>query len=719
MMRPGLAIAALALMAAACRSQEPSVEAPPGPLEDAVSIETAFEGRASFSSSRLEEVIAPDLEDLGGRASLRAAVDDAAFSLEAFYREQGFPACLVSYETDPPVDGKVRARLLIQEGPRVAIDELRFHGTRELEPAELERFVLPRRRWRFLPRPKHWFIASQLQSSLEAIEAYYRSRGFLDAHVTLVAPDPHAGPWTERVSVHLAVDEGPRYRMRSIQLSGGIAAVDERFPRKDLLGEPVHPRIANELRGRLAELYARAGHPDASIEAEGALDHAAGAMDLTLAIDPGPLVEIGAIEIEGAPRTRKRRILKSLTLREGELYDVDEERESFRNLYRLGVFSSVGLDLEPMEGAGGAGGDAAGEGGEEGESRTDVEPPGAGEAEQRTLKVRLQEAPAREFYVEPGYGSYERFRALVGWRERNLFGGARTLAVEGLVSELAQRATIDLTDPRLVDSDTMGILSLFGGQREEPSFESSEAGVTTTLVRELREHLRLAFAYQYRYSGVEADDLSDPEVQELLDDVSLSSFAITPTWDTRDNVFFPLTGSLARAGLEWGDSVIGSELDFLRGRWALAHFVTLDESSVLGLSWRGGVIAPIHTSDSIPIQERFFNGGENTVRSYKEDELGPKDSNGKPIGGEGYNVFTVELRERLVGRLELGLFYDVGNVVAEVEDYFDFEDLGSAIGLGLRYALPVGPVRLDAGWNPDPEEDEDDYAIHLSVGLSF
>lgn len=711
MMRSRLAIAALALLAGACRSQEPRVDAPLGPLEEAVSIEISFEGRESFRAARLEEVIAPDLEDLGRRASLRAAVDDAAFSLEGFYRGQGFPACLVSYETDAPVDGKMSARLLIQEGPRVAIGELRIHGTRALEPAELERFVLPPRPWRFLPRPKHWFVAGQLQSSLEAIEAYYRSRGYLDARVTLDSPDPHSGPWEERVTVHLVVEEGPRYRLRSIELSGGLARVDERFPRKDLIGQPVHPRIANELRGRLAELYAHAGHPDVAIEAESTLDHAAGEMDLALAIDPGPLVEIGKIEIEGAPRTRKRRVRKSLTLREGERYDVDEERQSFRNLYRLGVFSSVGLDLEPIESEGGAG--AQGQGGEASGAGA------AGEVEQRTLKVRLQEAPAREFYVEPGYGSYERFRALVGWRERNLFGGARTLAVEGLVSELAQRATIDLTDPRLLDSDTIGILSFFGGQREEPSFESSEAGVTTTLVRELREHLRLWLAYQYRYSGVEADDLSDPEVQELLEDVSLSSFSITPTWDTRDNVFFPVEGSLARVGLEWGDSVIGSELDFLRGRWALAHFVTLDESSVLGLSWRGGVIAPMHTSDTIPIQERFFNGGENTVRSYKEDELGPKDSNGKPIGGEAYNVVTLELRERLVGRLELGLFYDVGNVVEDHQDYFDFEDLGSAIGLGLRYALPVGPVRLDAGWNPDPEEDEDEYAIHLSVGLSF
>jgi outer membrane protein insertion porin family len=715
-MHPRLAIAALALLAGACRSQEPAVGTPAGPLEEAVSIAVEFEGRESFSAKRLEEVIAPDLEDLGRRASLRAAVDDAAYSLERFYRDQGFPACLVSYETDPPADGKVRARLQIQEGPRVAIDKLRFRGNQAIDSSELGSFVLPPRRWRFLPRPKHWFVASRLESSLEAIEAYYRSRGYLDARVRLVSPDAHAGPWDERVTVELGVEEGARYRLRTLDLTGGLPEIDRRLPTKDLIGAPVHPRIANELRGRLEELYARAGHPDVAIEAHSTIDKEAGAMDLALSIVPGPLVVIGAVEIEGAPRTSQRRVRKSLTLHAGDRFDVAEQRESFRNLYRLGVFSSVGLELAPMDEAPG---ETKAEGAPQEQAKEDSEQQEQGATEERKLVVHLQEAPARELYVEPGYGSYEKFRALVGWRERNLFGGARTLAVEGLVSELAQRATIDLTDPRIFESDTVGILSLFAGRREEPSFESSDAGVTTTLVRELREHLRLALAYQYRYSGVEADDLTDPEVQELLEDVSLSSIAVTPTWDTRDNVFFPSAGSLARMGLEWGDAVLGSELDFLRGRWSLAHFLTLDESSVVGVSWRGGVIAPIHDSETIPIQERFFNGGENTVRSFKEDELGPKDSNGKPIGGEAYNVFTLELRERLVGRLELGLFYDVGNVVSEYQDYFEFEDLSAAIGAGLRYALPVGPIRLDAGWNPNPADDEDQYAIHLSVGLSF
>jgi len=712
-MRVRDALAALSLSLWACKSSG-QAEVPTGVALEEGRLEVTFEGQRSFGSRRLAEVIASDLEGLERRSSARAAVDDAAYSLELFYRSEGFPACQIRYRTDDSADGTVRAVLEIAEGPRVAIGDVRFRGNTAFGADDLRTFLLPRRRWRILPRPTVWFVASRVADAAEAISAYYASEGWLDARVELVAPDPLAGPWDGEARVELLVDEGLRYRLADVQLSGGVERIDATFRREVRLGEPVHPRLGSALRTRLAEHYARGGYPDARIAVIEELDPVRGSLVLSLSIDPGPLVTIGETIVEGEVTTDLDRVLAALALREGHRYDVEEQRRSFKNLYRLGVFSSVGLELERAEG------------GKPGQAEPDAQgqaaAPGAppeGASEVRDLHVKLVESPSREIYVEPGYGSYERLRAVVGWRERNLFGRARSLSAEGTVSQLAQRATLDLTDPRLLDSESMGILSLFGGRREEPSYTSADVGGTTMLVRELRQSLRLALSYQYRYSGVQAQDLDDPEVQELLDDVNISALAATPTWDTRDNPFFPREGDLARLSLEWGDSAIGSELDFLRSRWALGHFLSLDEDSVVGASWRGGVIAPIHGSETIPIQERFFNGGENTVRSFREDELGPKDSNGKPIGGEAYNVFTLELRERLVGRLELGLFWDVGNVVPQSSDFFRYGDFRQALGAGLRYALPVGPLRLDSGWNPSPREDEDRYVIHFSVGLSF
>ena len=137
------------------------------------------------------------------------------------------------------------------------------------------------------------------------------------------------------------------------------------------------------------------------------------------------------------------------------------------------------------------------------------------------------------------------------------------------------------------------------------------------------------------------------------------------------------------------------------------------------MSWRGGVIAPFESTETIPIQERFFNGGENTVRAFKEDQLGPKDSDGNPVGGEAYNVFTAEWRVPVKGRPGWASFYDIGNVVLDASDVGALEDYRGGLGTGLRYDLPVGPLRLDMAWSDDPEDGEPAWVLHFSVGFSF
>jgi outer membrane translocation and assembly module TamA len=136
------------------------------------------------------------------------------------------------------------------------------------------------------------------------------------------------------------------------------------------------------------------------------------------------------------------------------------------------------------------------------------------------------------------------------------------------------------------------------------------------------------------------------------------------------------------------------------------------------------VIVPLEDGETIPIQERFFNGGENSVRSFREDRLGPVDGEGNPLGGEVRNTLSLELRYRLWGNLHGALFYDAGNVLAEFEDALDFRDLRSGVGVGLRYMLPIGPLRIDGAWNPDPRQltptlEEDNFVVHVSVGMAF
>ena len=120
----------------------------------------------------------------------------------------------------------------------------------------------------------------------------------------------------------------------------------------------------------------------------------------------------------------------------------------------------------------------------------------------------------------------------------------------------------------------------------------------------------------------------------------------------------------------------------------------------------------------MPIDERFFNGGSTTVRSFAERELGPHDENGYPIGGEAFSVFNIEYIVPIWNALSAAVFTDAGNVQGEFADA-GVENMRYAVGLGLRYKLPIGPVRVDYGLNPDPKEEEAMGAFHFSFGFAF
>jgi outer membrane protein assembly complex protein YaeT len=693
-------ILATAVVLCGCRASAGSQEVA---LAEGRVLRVRFEGVAGLSERELRRAVADDLASAARRASLRAVVDDAAYSAEVHYRRRGFPACAVEYRLEEAPDGATTAVLQVAEGPRVRIGSVRFVRPADegsgspaaFDAAELESFVIPPRR-ALLPDAPSWYVAEELENSRAALETFYQSRGYQTAEVRLLEPDPARADWQGEVEVVFEVRQGALHRLRSLSILGGSSQVDGGIDPLRLRGQVALPRLTTTLRNQLREAHARGGHPDADVRVLEQSSDGEGNVDLVLQVDPGPHVVLGQVRIEGRERTRAERIEGNLDLTPGEPFDVRDQRASFENLYRLGVFSSVSVELEPEPSA----------------TRDDG-------SQVRDVRVRVEEAPTTELYAEPGYGSYEQLRLTAGWRERNVLGTARTLEVEARVSQKSAGGKVGLSDARFLDSDTAASLVFFGGVREEPSYETGEAGGLFSLSRRLGERLQAALGYQYRFSEVTADDFSDPAVAPLLENANVSSLVFAPTWDARDQAFYPRHGEYARLSLEYSAQLIGSSLDFLRARWHLAHFRGLPGESVLGLSWRGGAIAPFAETDSIPIQERFFNGGESTVRAFKEDQLGPVDADGNPVGGEAFNVFTAEVRVPLAGRLESALFYDLGNVVLDVGDVGRLEDYRGGPGLGARYDLPVGPLRLDLAWNDDPQGGEPAWVLHFSVGFSF
>lgn len=644
-----------------------------------------FRGNQSFSDSKLESVVALDLENLARRTSPKSAIDDAAYTLADFYATQGFPEARVDYEVGVPNQGRLRAEIRIVEGPRARLRDIEFTGLRHFRRADvmaelgfddLDSMLGP-----------HWFVESELDAAVAKLAHLYIAEGFSRAEV--LAPQIQFSTDRRDVRVTIEVREGPRVVIASLEFeAGGIERIERQFDARAFLGRFASPRSVFDVRETLEELYGQEGYPDARVEVREEPRADDTNIEFFVRTTPGTRVTIRSIEVTGNKKTRRGQVIDRLSIEPGDLYDVRKVRESFRALNRSGLFRRVRIELE----------------------RSD--------APERVLQVELEEATSTELFAEPGYGSYEGARLLAGVRENNLFGTTRSASLEGLIAERATRIALGVTEPRIFGTDIDAGISLFSEEREEPSFDKLERGSKLTFSRELGRLLRASIEYSFRRSEVRNVDAA-AVLPDDVEDVDISSVALSTTWDLRDSIFDPRSGNLLRVSLEVASAALGSELEFVRVRLADSVFFPLGESSVLGFAWRAGVIAPLGATDVIPIQERFFNGGENSVRSFEENELGPKDPTNEPLGGEAFHVASLELRRKLIGELDGALFYDVGTLVDSSDDFMVFDQLGQALGAGIRYQLPIGPLRLDAGWNPDRAQGEDEWAVHFSIGMAF
>ncbi len=667
-------------------------------------LEILFEGRREVKASRLKKAIAADLEEF--RKDPRSSyLDDAAFEIASLYRQLGYAAAEVEFERQPPTrrGGPLslprKVIFHIEEGPRAEISEIRFDGNPSYSRKELLTFF-PSAQDGLLGLDSAVYSRRKLLTEAETLKAFYRGNGFLDAEVG--PPEVEFENGGRRARILVPVREGIRYVLESVELRGcdSISEKSRAALQAAFVGAPYHPRYPFEIRGRIEDAFAKEGHADAQIRLEKSVDSATGRVRLTVHADPGPEIFISRVEIDGNQRTRESFIRSHLAFEPGQRYSLDRERESFRRLYRTGLFRSVRLSL----------GEALGE----------------GEGSQRPLRIQVDEYATREYFVEPGFGSYEGLRLRLGLKERNLFGGGSRLRADVTAAQRALRGRATYSDPWRILEDVTTEISLEADQRELDGFTSAKYGAGVSLTKDWTDQFSSSLGYQFRRS--ESQDFATEDLRDISrEDVDISSLRLTSRYDDRDNLFAPHSGNLAELSLEYATAPLGSELEFFRFHLSASTYAPLGKKTTFAAGLRAGAIYPVRTQDRVPLQERFFSGGENSVRAFKENDLlaigadgVPRvDADGNSQGGEAFATLTLELRRPIWGNLEGALFVDSGTLVPDASQLLDPFEIRTGVGTGLRYLLPIGPLRLDGAWNTNPGPGEDSFVLHFSVGMAI
>ena len=668
-----------------------------------------FRGNQALTETALRKAAVDELTAFEEQGQRRSDVDDAAYQIELAYRKAGHAFAAVDYQIEQTT-GALVVTFAVNEGPPVILQKIEITGNADIVRQTLLPFFEEGRSGLF-GQGQLLFIKSDIESALSQIRNFYISKGYRD----VVVGDAHYSFSDDRkqASVTVAIEEGIQYVVHDILFQGDLIPKAEnnlKKARQELIDQPYFARRRLILRSRLLEIYGNLGYPNTLVEVKEQQGPEPGMVVLTAEIVKGPRVTISEILIRGNDKTKKKFIRNRLRLKPGDLFSLTRQQRSFRELYKTGLFSKVDLHLEKQEG-------------------TDKWP----------LVVEVTEAPGKEVYVEPGWGSYELLRLKAGFREKNLLGTGRIFGLEATGSFKAQSLVARLSDPWFLNTKTKADLTGFYSRREEPSFDRKDIGGTFFLTRTLTERIKATGGYGFRMTDISNVD-PDIEGVDFLSDYDYASLKAQATYDSRSDIFFPTQGQRHFLSAEYADSFLGSDITLMRLTAGVRHFISLTKSTVLAMRYRTGLIVPGKDDFNLPIAERFFNGGENTVRSFKQSELGPQDDNGDPVGGLAYNVINLELRQRLIGNLTGSLFLDFGNVspnrtrAEEGKNPYDsksqimsdtfsqyFKDFRTGVGFGLQYQLPVGPARVDFAFNPDQDtdRDEDFFVFHFSVGMAF
>ena len=669
----------------------------------------AIKGNNSIPEQDLLKAAADELQMFKQRGYRKADIDDAAFKMRLTYLMAGFAFAVVDYSYEKE-GAQVQVIFDIREGPQVFIENIVFEGNRYISAEKLTGFFQEKGNG-LIKMKEEVFIESAVRDATISIRDYYRGEGFAD--VAIKEPVLTFNKARTRVTIKIIIEEGPKYRITDVKLSGEI--IPELAPelariKKEIIGQPYFVRQKLFLRTKLEDAHDVRGYADAKVVVEAVRLAEPGSILMIVGITSGEKVRIDKIVVSGNENTKESFIRDRLMLKPGDIYSRAKRMESFRKLYDSGLFAKINIELLPEDADG-----------------------------KHVLAVEVVEMPSREYYVEPGWGSYEKIRLQAGALEKNLFGSGKNGRLDGLVSTKGETISVSYIDPWLVQTDISMNIPLYFEKRKEPSYTSDETALSVLFSKKFGKRLTLSAGYKFKMTQLYnvAENVS---MENSDDNYNQGTVGLQAVWDSRDDFFFPTKGLRIAGSFDISLPALGSEIDFARTTFGGRYFIGLPHEYILGLRATTGLIIPLRNQSSIPINERFFNGGDNTVRSFEHSELGLKDVNNEPIGGLAYNVFSIELRKIFYKNFAASLYVDAGNVSPNqsflargMEPYTDrselmddtlhdyFNDFKFGVGVGLQYLLPVGPLRFDFAINPSPEEIWNDrsWVFHFSLGMAF
>lgn len=580
------------------------------------------------------------------------------------------------------------AEFVIRPGVLSYYESVSVGGLEQLDLKKVERFFIPGGVL-FSGKKDRVFTYENLERRIGRLLGVLEDLGYRSAAVVdrEVAFDEESGA----VALRLVVESGRLYKVGDVSVE--IVRPDGAEERSAAVPEGVllNREWEQEQRVKLRNEAYRAGYPDVRIFPEVVSDVERSDRELHrnlhYRVEYGEKVTLGGVHFRGDPATERSVLKRQVKLRDGDVLNLIEANSSQRKLMGLGIYQEVGLRFEPAEG------------------------------DQRRVVYELVPGQRKELQLRAGWGSYEQARAGFRWKHRNPRGRAHRYEVDFKKSLKSTLGEVSYVMPQVFGSDLTADFNADYSFREELSFDRTARGIASGTSLQLGgSGLRLSAEYRLSQENADRDNSVAFQSEERA---TVASMSLRVSMDRRDDFLAPTSGYSLFASFKVASELLGGSVDFQKMEAGCSYHFALTESTLIHVGFRGGtLLSSGNAATNIPFNERYFLGGENSVRGYLEGGATPLDSNGDEIGAETYVLGNIELEQRVVERFSLVAFMD--GVENSVDGFLgeDSEGLYS-VGMGLRYNTPVGPLRLEYGHNLTPRDSDPEGTLHFSIGFPF
>ena len=601
-----------------------------------------------------------------------------------------------------------------KEGGTIKVHSLSFKGVNAVDESRLKDALATRQSSKIPWGKKYFFDRSRFDADLKRMQAFYADRGFPDARVT--GFDVKLNDQQDEVDLIVTIAEGAPVLVKTLDFSGfdvippaHLADLTKRIPLK--VGQPrdrqlvvsTHEMAVNELKdhgfpyGKVAT-----GEDEGSDGKEAAL---------TFTAEPGKVAHFGTVEVVGNKSVDEHIIRRELTFKPGDLFQRSVVQDSQRRLYGLELFQFA--NVEPLN---------------QEQQGEDV-----------PVRVTVAEGTHQRMNFGVGYGTEEKARVDAEYRHVNFLGGARSAGAHVRWSSLDRGARFDFNQPYFFRPH----FSL-GAEAQQwytytPAYRSVVSGAKLTVTHRQNQHTSWAASItsEHDTSAIAPDVLSDPALRanlislgldptSLEQNGTLNALGFDIQHSTADNILNAHRGFQIAVHVEEAGRLVPGSFSYYAATADGRHYLPFSDTLVLASRLQIGNIRPVGNEPAnVPFSKKYFLGGATSVRGWGRYEVSPLAA-GLPIGGNSLIAFSEELRATLRGNFGGVLFLDAGSVWA---DSFGFRlgELKYAVGPGLRYQTPVGPIRFDVGYQLNPTPDlfvngspqKRRFRLHFSIGQAF